>query len=332
MKTPSRYNRDVDSDIARSKPASAGRGSSMRVDLVTVPYRYDERGEGLGAGPDALLAAGLPDQLRAAGIDVRGPHEAHLDPARQEEGRTALNIGRLGADTARLVAAARRNGDGALVLAGDDTAAVGVVSGLEQAAGADAPIGVVWIDAHGDFNTPETSFSGILAGMPVAILAGLAGPLWRDAAGMATPVATGNIILAGVRELDEKEEALIRSTDVEIVPATELCDGDVFARAIDRLAQRCTLLYLHVDLDVLDPRFVPSASTPSANGLSIEELVAAMATVLQSGKVAAVTISSLNPGAGARGQRAVASAMKAIEGALPVWSATPGIPASNSLS
>ena len=109
----------------------------MRVDLVTVPYRYDERGEGLGAGPDALLAAGLPERLRAAGIELTGPHEAYLDPALQEEGRTALNIGRLGADTARLVATARRNGDGALVLAGDDTAAIGVVSGLKQAAGAE---------------------------------------------------------------------------------------------------------------------------------------------------------------------------------------------------
>ena len=302
----------------------------MRVDLVTVPYRYDERGEGLGAGPDALLGAGLPEQLRAADIDVTGPHEAHLDPALQEEGRTALNIGHLGADTARLVATARRNGDGALVLAGDDTAAIGVVSGLKQAAGADAAIGVVWIDAHGDFNTPETSFSGILAGMPVAILAGLAGPLWRDAAGLATPVETEHIILAGTRELDEKEEALIRSTDVRVVPASELCDGDDFAQAIDRLVRLCALLYLHVDLDVLDPRFVPSASTPSANGLSIEELVTAMARVLQTGKVAAVAISSLNPGAGARGERSVASAMKTIEGALPAWTVTPEPAASGS--
>ena len=295
----------------------------MRVDLVTVPYRYDERGEGLGAGPDALLAAGLPERLRAAGVELTGPHEARLDPALQEEGRTALNIGRLGADTARLVATARRNGDGALVLAGDDTAAIGVVSGLKQAAGAGVAIGVVWVDAHGDFNTPETSFSGILAGMPVAIMAGLAGPLWRDAAGLATPVATEHIILAGTRELDEKEEALIRSTDVRVVPASELCDGDDFAQAIDRLVRCCAQLYLHVDLDVLDPRFVPSASTPSANGLSVEELVTTMAKVLQTGKVAAVAISSLNPGAGARGERSVASAMKTIEGALPAWTVTP---------
>jgi arginase len=295
----------------------------MRVDLVTVPYRYDERGEGLGAGPDALLAAGLPERLGAAGVELTGPHESRLDSALQEEGRTALNIGRLGADTARLVAMARRNGDGALVLAGDDTAAIGVVSGLKQAAGAGVAIGVVWVDAHGDFNTPETSFSGILAGMPVAIMAGLAGPLWRDAAGLATPVATEHIILAGTRELDEKEEALIRSTDVRVVPASELCDGDDFAQAIDRLVRCCAQLYLHVDFDVLDPRFVPSASTPSANGLSVEELVTTMAKVLQTGKVAAVAISSLNPGAGARGERSVASAMKAIEGALPSWTVTP---------
>jgi len=295
----------------------------MRVNLVTVPYRYDERGEGLGAGPDALLAAGLPEQMRAAGIEVNGPYEAHLDPALREYGRTALNIGRLGADIARLVAEARSNGDGALVLTGDDTAAIGVVSGLQQAAGAGAAIGVVWVDAHGDFNTPETTFSGILAGMPVAILAGLAGPLWRDAAGLAAPVPTDRIVLVGVRELDEKEEDLIRSTDVRVIRAGELRDDGGLTDVIDRLERRCTLLYLHVDLDVLDPRFVPSASTPSAHGLTIEELVAVIETVLHTGKVAAMTLSSLNPGAGARGERSVASAMKLLEGVLPKWTETP---------
>lgn len=296
----------------------------MRIDLVTVPYRYDEHGEGLGAGPDALLAGGVLEQLRATGVDVVGPHEAHLDPALREEGRTAPNIGHLGADTARLVAAARRNGRGALVLAGDDTAAIGVVSGLQHADGAGASIGVVWVDAHGDFNTPETSFSGILAGMPVAILAGLAGPLWREAAGLAAPIPTDRIVLAGTRDLDEKETELLRSTDVRVVPAGDLRAAGHFTGVIAWLAHRCTLLYLHIDLDVLDPRFVPSASTPAANGLTIEELVATMAAVLGTGKVAAVTLSSLNPGAGTRGQRSVASAMKTLEGALPSWTATPG--------
>jgi arginase len=120
--------------------------------------------------------------------------------------------------------------------------------------------------------------------MPVAILAGLAGPLWREAAGLAATVPTDRIVLAGTRELDEKEAELIRSTDVQVVEITELCDGKKFAQVIDRLSRRCALIYLHIDLDVLDPRFVPSASTPSANGLTVEELVESMATVFQLGR------------------------------------------------
>ena len=138
-------------------------------------------------------------------------------------------------------------------------------------------------------------------------------------------------MLAGVRELDEKEAELIRSTDVRVIGIDELCESEKFAQAMDRLARRCALIYLHVDLDVLDPRFVPSASTPSANGVTVEELATEMATVLQTGKVAAVTISSLNPGAGARGERSVRSAMKTIEEALPAWTATPGPSASFSV-
>lgn len=295
----------------------------MRVDLVTVPYRYDEREEGLGAGPGALLAAGLSEQLRAHGITFGKQFEAHLEPEHREGGRTALNIGRLGAQTARLVADVRRRRDGVLVLAGDDTAAIGVVSGLQLADGASTRLGVIWIDAHGDFNTPETSYSGILAGMPVAILAGLAGPLWREAAGLAAPIPTDRIVLAGTRDLDERERELIGSTEVRVIPTGELRGGDRFAGVVAWLAGRCDALYLHVDLDVLDPRFVPSSSTPAADGLTVDELVATMATVLQSGKVAAVTLSSLNPGAGTRGQRSLSSAMDTLAGAIPHWTATP---------
>ncbi len=304
----------------------AREGPLMRIDLVTVPYRYDQHGEGLGAGPDALLSAGLVERLRAAGIETGGPLAAHLEADLHESGRTALNIGRLGANTASLIAGVRKQGAGSLVLAGDDTASIGVVSGLQQADGAGAAIGIIWIDAHGDFNTPETSYSGILAGMPVAILAGLAGPIWREAAGLAAPVATERIMLVGTRDLDEKEEELLRSTEVRVVRVAALREEGVFAEAIDRLASRCESLYLHVDLDVLDPRFVPSASTPSADGLTIKELSTTMAAVLSTGKVTAVSMSSLNPGAGARGQRSIASALSVLVSALPSWTQTAPFP------
>lgn len=294
----------------------------MRLQLVTVPYRYDDYEEGLGMGPGALVRAGLVERLAAAGLDVTDPVEARLDPAEREEGRTAVNIGRIGSHSAALVADARRAAAGALVLAGDDTAGIGVVSGVQQADGAGTMVGVVWLDAHGDFNTPETSYSGILAGMPVAILAGLAGPLWREAAGLAAPVATDRILIAGVRDLDEQEAALLRSTDARVVTTGEMETGS-FATAVARLAARCTHLCLHVDLDILDPDLVPSASTPSANGMSVEEVATAMQTVYATGSVATTCVTSLNPGAGKRGERSVKSALALLEQALPAWQRVP---------
>jgi arginase len=300
----------------------------MRLRVVTVPYRYDEWKDGPGAGPEAILRAGLLDRLRGAGFTIDEPQEADIGAESREKGRTAVNIGRIGARTAGLVAAGRRQGSAVLVLAGDDTAAIGVLSGIEQADGPAARIGVVWVDAHGDFNTPETSYSGILAGMPLAILAGLAGPLWREAAGLAATVPTDRILIAGVRDLDEQEGELLRSTDVRLISADELRAGDVLPGAVRRLAERCDLLLLHVDADVLDPRLVPSASTPSANGLSLAEAVSALATVLATGRVATVCITSVNPGAGRRGERSVASAVSVLEGALPAWTAIPALPES----
>jgi arginase len=294
----------------------------MQIQLITVPYRYDEPRKGLGLGPGALLAAGLEQRLSASGHTLVGVVESHLPPSEREEGRTAVNIGKLGACTAQLVTAGRRAGYAPLVLAGDDTAAVGVVAGLQQSDG-DAPLGVVWLDAHGDFNTPETSFSGILAGMPLAIIAGHAGPLWRNAARMKAPVPADRIVIAGVRDLDDKEEELLRSTSVRVVRAAELRVGESFQDEVRRLADACSLLSMHVDLDVLDPHLVPSSSTPSAGGLELSEAAAAMAAVLRTGKVAAVCVSSLNPGGGQRGNRSVASALALLEQALLEWTALP---------
>ncbi|MEZ4563121.1 MAG: arginase family protein [Thermomicrobiales bacterium] len=295
----------------------------MLVDVISVPYRYDRRGEGVGGGPQALRDAGLGARLRQAGLALGADCSAHLPDADRVDGRTAVNIGKLGANTAQLVAAARHAGNGALVLAGDDTAAIGVVAGLQAAVGAATPIGSIWLDAHGDFNTPETSYSGILAGMPLAILAGLAGPLWREAAGLASPVATDRLVLAGIRDLDEKEAELLRSTDVRVVPAGDVRKGAPFAETVAWLASRSALLYLHVDLDVLDPRFVPSASTPAADGLTVDELVRAMVEVLGTRKVAAIAVTSLNPGAGTRGQRSLESVLALLERALPAWQDVP---------
>ena len=291
----------------------------MDLYIVSVPYRYDEPRQGLGAGPDALLDAGLARAIGKHDVAVRETLTANLPPEAREEGRTAINIGTLGSSTAALVSQALADGCPALVLTGDDTAAVGVVSGVQMAKGAEARTGVIWLDAHGDFNTPETSYSGILAGMSLSIIAGLSGPNWRRAARMAAPVPTSRILVAGVRELDEKEEALIRATDVKVLTSKEILAGDALARAVQRLADDCDAIVLHLDVDLLDPHLVPSATTPSENGLDLEEAAAAVRIALGSGKVVAWTICNVNPGGGRRGERSIASTIELVSNSISAW-------------
>jgi arginase len=291
---------------------------------VTIPYRYDDHLVGLGRGPQALLEAGLPRRLAAAGIATGEIREATLSDEERVDGPRAANIGRLGHRTAAAVAAARGNGNPVLVLAGDDTAAIGIVSGLQDAHSPTASIGILWIDAHADFNTPETTVSGILAGMPVSILAGLAGPVWREAAQLDATIPTDRILIAGTREIEEKEELLLRSTNVRVITTDEIQAGLTFENAVDRLAERVEMLYVNIDLDVLDPSLVPSATTPSPNGLSIKQASRMLRYAISTGKTAVIAVTSLNPGGRQRGERSIESALALLESSLGSWNAMKG--------
>lgn len=291
----------------------------MTLQIVVVPYRYDEPDDGLGRGPKALLNAGLRRKLKGVGIDTAEPVESTLPDEERVSGPIAVNIGRLGMHTAGKVCEARAGNQPVLVLAGDDTAAIGIVSGLQRAHGAGTSIGLIWIDAHADFNTPETSYSGILAGMPVAILAGLAGPLWRESAQLQATLPTDHILIAGARELDEKEDILLRSTDVRLLTADEVRRGTMFDDAVERLARKVDVIVVHIDLDVLDPSLVPSASTPSPDGLTIKQTARLVRHAIATGKTAVVCVSSLNPGAGTRGERSISSTISLLEAALGDW-------------
>ena len=292
----------------------------MRPHVISVPYRYDEFNEGSGRGPDRLLELGLRNA--AASVET-----AQLVEEDRQEDRTAVNIGILGRSSAALVAKARSSNEPVLVVAGDDTASVGVVAGLQEADGASAALGIVWIDAHGDFNTPDTSYSGILAGMPLAVIAGLAGPRWREASGLAASVPGDRLLLLGVHDLDAAEEELLTANRVAMVTADDLRRGETLAGAVSNLAARCHLLFVNIDLDVLDPRLIPSSSTPSEGGLDLAQLQDVLGTVLETGKVAAVSVTSLNPVKGARGQTSTESAWLVIQHILATWTSIPGPPA-----
>ncbi len=179
-------------------------------------------------------------------------------------------------------------------------------------------MGLVWFDAHGDFNTPQTSLSGMLGGMPVAVSAGLAFPAWREGSHIVAPLPTDRIVMVDVRNLDAPEEQLIRAVGIPIVPATPAEAGAPLNEAIADLAQRCDMLYLHIDVDILDERYTPDHATREPNGPDMEQVLAAVDAVMATGKVAVYAVVSVYGGGPGR-ERAVATGIELIRAGLASW-------------
>ena len=228
------------------------------------------------------------------------------------------SIGTLNGRIAEVVAAAGRSRAGILMTGGDCTHATGVVGGLQGAHGPDLRLGLVWFDAHGDFNTPRTSTSGMLGGMPVAVCAGLAHPTWRERSHIAAPLPTDRIVLVNVRNLDPAEETLIRATDATIAAISDGLPGEDLKEAVARLSERCDTVYLHIDADILDQAFVPSHGTKEANGPNVEQTLAAIDTVMATGKVAALALVSIY-NRGEAGKISVRSGIELLRGGLQAW-------------
>jgi arginase len=249
-------------------------GSGRERQAVCALDAYEAEG--------AYAAAGVPFTVTEPGL-----------PADAEYASDTEVLGALGGEIAGVVAAASREGRGVLVVGGNCTHMPGVIGGLEDAHGADVRIGLVWFDAHGDFNTPTTSLTGFLGGMPVAVCAGLAHPEWREGSHIAAPLPTDRIVMVDVRNLDRDEERLIRATDVIIAGASPKRTGEDLGMAVSELADRTDLIYLHIDADILDETMVPAHRTREPRGPGMKELSVAVDAVMATGKVAAYAVVSV---------------------------------------
>src|SRR5215210_8357777 len=250
--------------------------------LHVVQIRYQGSDPALpGSDPvDAYAASGAYQRLREVTVV-----EPEFPEDRRDEEPT-INLGLIGGQIAEAVAAGRRAGKPVLVVGGNCATVPGVVGGLQEAHGPAAKIGLVWFDAHGDFNTPRTTLSGMLGGMPVAVSAGLAYPRWREMSRQEVPLPTDRILMVDVRNLDPAEEQLIRATDIVVAAPAPGYPGADLAGSVASLAERCDLLYLHIDSDILDESLVPNHRTKEPNGPSMQQVYAAIETVMSSGKVA----------------------------------------------
>lgn len=287
--------------------------SLTRLQVIGVRYRQSRLAEGDERPLQAYLASRV---YEVAGVPVAITEPRF--PEAQRRDNEPVNLGLLGGQIAEAVAAARRAGSAVLLTGGDCNHMTGLVGGLQDAHGPAARIGLVWFDAHGDFNTPRTTISGMLGGMPVAVAAGLAYPRWREASHIAAPLPTDRILMVDVRNLDPAEEQLIRATDVAIAAPAPGFPGAALQPAVTALAEKCDILYLHIDSDILDEAYVPNHGTKEPNGPNMEQVQAAIETVMATGKVVALAVVSVY-GEGEGSDISVASGIELIRGSLASW-------------
>jgi Arginase/agmatinase/formimionoglutamate hydrolase, arginase family len=256
---------------------------TMEVQIVLVPYDSGQRGVRMGAAPEHLRASGLEAYLAAQG------HSVALEVVESAgiwhaETQTAFELMRL---LAKRVYAARAAGRFPLVLSGNCNAAVGVIAGLGASAG------VLWFDAHGDFDTPETTTSGFLDGMGLAIVAGRC---WRQmTASMENfhPVPESSIVLLGARELDLSEAAALMDSGITRLSVSEARERIMLL--LDVIVSRAEQFYVHLDLDALDTTVGRANTYAAPGGFSLVDLISLLSKIANRLPVSALTVSAYDP-------------------------------------
>jgi arginase len=273
---------------------------SAQLALIGAPLDLGAGRRGVDMGPSAIRYAGLAEHLaEKLGIDtidfgnVDAP-VAESTNVGDDSARYLQPILELCDRVAKLVAQARRDGKLPLVLGGDHSVAIGSLVGMAQVHG---PGGVVWIDAHGDLNTPETSPSGNVHGMVLAAALGLGGDAFAYDEWTLPAIDAGKLALVGVRSLDQGERELLRRLDAKVFTMSEIDRVGIEPCMREALAHAGGSSFLHVslDMDVVDPEHAPGVGTPVRGGLSYREAHLAMELVAESGTVDSLDVVEVNP-------------------------------------
>jgi arginase len=270
------------------------------VAVIGAPLDLGQGRRGVDMGPSAIRYAGLEQHLaEKLGIVVEDAGNVHAPipestSVGDDRARFLPQILELCDRVAKLVADARRRGAMPLVLGGDHSIALGTLVGLANVHG---PGGVVWIDAHGDLNTPESSPSGNVHGMVLAAALGLGGPAFERDGWTLPAVEAGRISLVGVRALDQGERELLGRLDAKVFTMSEIDRVGIEPCMREALAHASGPNFLHVslDMDVVDPEYAPGVGTPVRGGLSYREAHLAMEIVAESGLASSLDVVEVNP-------------------------------------
>ncbi len=267
----------------------------IRLAPIRMPYRGARNVPELSTVPGYLAEGGLMERLEDLCVLGAPIPTVKLTPEEQKDYGVWHRLGLANGHLARMVSQNRRAGLFNLGLLANCSSLLGVLGGLQHSGPTRKPlrVGLVFIDAHGDFNTPETTLSGMLGGMPVAVAAGDCLHNLRHKSGLDPALPPRYIVMAGVRDTDPLEQERIDRSGIEQISVEDIrtLSANLHAQ-MQRLSSLTDLIYVHVDLDVLDPVEVAGHPLTVPDGPTSLELSAALTEMFQYPKTAAFGVAS----------------------------------------
>jgi arginase len=269
------------------------------VAVIGAPLDLGQDRRGVDMGPSAIRYAGLDARLADLGrpvTDWGNVESAVAEAAEQGESnaRFLMPVMRTCERIAALVRRAAESGEVPVVLGGDHSVALGSIGGLASLYG---PGGVIWIDAHGDLNTPETTPSGNVHGMVLAAVLGLGGPVFESSAWPLPAVEPQRVALVGVRSLDAGERERVKELGVKVFTMSDVDRLGVERAIRESLTHIAGPGFVHVslDMDAVDPEVAPGVGTPVRGGLNYREAHLALELVAESGLLTSLDVVEVNP-------------------------------------
>ena len=274
------------------------------IHIIGVPLDLGGNRRGTDMGPSAFRIAGIGDQLSRLGRtvldkgdiatpipEIKGPGDPHK--------RYVKDIARVCQKVFQIVLGSIDEGAVPIVLGGDHSLAAGSVAAAAAALRKDRrKLGLIWVDAHGDMNTPETSDSGNVHGMPLAALLGPEPAELARLGGHTPVVAAENTVLVGIRNLDDHEKELVRASNVHVFTMKEvdrLGVAQVMERALTLAGRGTGGIHVSFDMDVCDPTIAPGVGTAVKGGLDYREAHVVMELVAESGRLTSLDLVEVNP-------------------------------------
>jgi arginase len=277
---------------------------SQKIRIIGVPMDLGQRRRGVDMGPSALRVAGLQARIKQLGlhvedignIPVKQPEEMSYG---EKNAKYMAEIAETCLDLAAIVEKSLDEGFLPLVLGGDHSIASGVAAGVSDFYRKQKKeIGYIWLDAHGDMNTPESSPSGNVHGMPLAAIMGYGAPELVDLRGYKPKAEPGNIVIVGARDLDASERKIAKRSGVHVFTMRDIDERgmrEVMADALKYAMDDTSGVSVSLDMDFVDPSDAPGVGTPVRGGVTYREAHLAMEMIADTESMVSLEIVEINP-------------------------------------